>query len=92
MLLLSLLEASQTAVESSDQALKAAEAALTVAQTANKQAKEVLRAVTEAFVQENRKLGSTNIERHGQSELTVTKTSSMGNSGDFVEKICDVVH
>ena len=86
MLLLSLLEASQTAVESSDQALKAAEAALTVAQTANKQAKEVLRAVTEAFVQENRKLGSTNIERHGQSELTVTKTSSMGNSDDFVEK------
>ena len=63
MSLLSLLGASQSAVESSDQALQAAEKALTAAQTANKQAKEVLRAVTEAFVREDRKLlVSTNFE------------------------------
>ena len=55
MFLLSLLEASQSAVESSDEALNAAEKALAAAQIANKQAKEVLRAVTEAFVQEDRK-------------------------------------
>ena len=63
MSLLSLLEASQSALESSDQALKAAEKTLTAAQTANRQAKEVLRAVTEAFVQEDRKqLVSTKFE------------------------------
>ena len=52
MTLLSLLEASQTAVESSDKALSAAEEALAAAQAANIQAKEVLRAVSEAFVSE----------------------------------------
>ena len=63
MSLLSVLEASQSAVESSDQALQAAEKALTAAQTAYNQAKEVLRAVTEAFVQEDRKqLVSTKFE------------------------------
>ena len=56
MLLLSLIEASQSAVESSDLALKAAVEALTAAQTANSQAKDVLKTVSEAFVQEDRKM------------------------------------
>jgi len=60
MSLLSLLEASQAAVESSDQALR-------VAEEANTQAKKVLKAVTEALVKEDRKkqqqqLVSTNFD------------------------------
>ena len=90
MLLLSLLEASQTAVESSDQALKAAEAALNAAQTANKQAKEVLRAVTEAFVQEDREqlVSTNNIKGHGRSKMSITSTSTsaMVDSDDFVDE------
>ena len=50
--LLSLLEASQTAVESSDKALSAAKEALAAAQAASIQAKEVLKAASEAFVSE----------------------------------------
>ena len=65
--LLSLLEASQTAVESSDKALKAAEVALSAAKIANEQAKATLKAVTEAFVQEDQKL-VTNPERRSESE------------------------
>ena len=42
MVLLSLIEASQSAVESSDQAPRAAEEVLTAAQIANSQAKDVL--------------------------------------------------
>ena len=53
---LSLLEASQNAVESSDKALIAAEEALTAAKIANNQAKEVLKAVTEAFVIKSNKV------------------------------------
>ena len=84
-----MLEASQTAVESSDQALRAAEVALNAAQTANKQAKDVLRAVTEAFVQEDRKLASTNIEGHPQQAEQVVNRASVdcesdGNSDDIV--------
>ena len=65
--LLSLLEASQTAVESSDKALKAAEVALSAAKIANEQAKATLKAVTEAFVQEDQKL-VTEPERRSESE------------------------
>ena len=85
MSLLSLLGASQSAVESSDQALKAAEKALTAAQTANKQAKEMLRAVTEAFVQEDRKQAvSTNNERPLQErkEVTARRISIMDCESD----------
>ena len=55
MCLLSLLEVSQTAVESSDLALRAAEEALAAAQTANIQAKNVLKAISDAFVSEDQK-------------------------------------
>ena len=48
---LSLLEASQNTVELSEEALRAAEEALTAAKIAsNQQAKNTLKAVTEAFV------------------------------------------
>ena len=57
---LSLLEASQNAVESSDKALIAAEEALTAAKIANNQAKEVLKAVTEAYVIESNKVDNVN--------------------------------
>ena len=71
MSLLSLLEVSQSAVESSDQALRAAEEALTAAQAANKQAKDMLKAVSEAFVQEDKSL-ITISEKEPQSEENVS--------------------
>ena len=56
MSLLYLLEVSQSAVESSDQALRAAVEALAAAQMANYQAKDVLKAVSEAFVHEDKNI------------------------------------
>ena len=87
MTLLSLVEASQSAVESSDQALRAAEEALNAAQIANSQAKDVLRAVSEAFVQEDRKV-KTVLKREQESESEISRsTSSMSceNDGDSDE-------
>ena len=82
MTLLSLVEASQSAVESSDLALKAAEKALSAAQTANNQAKDVLKAVSEAFVQEDRKM-MTNSEGEREPENEISRpTSSMSCEND----------
>ena len=77
MSLLALIEASQSAVESSDKALRAAEKALTAAQIANTQAKDVLKAVSEAFIQEDRKM-MTILEVERESEIM-----DCDSDGDF---------
>ena len=74
MMLLSLLEAFQTAVESSDKALRAAEEALAAAKIANTQAKEALKAVTEAFVIESSRAIKNN--KREESEAKTVKNSA----------------
>ena len=76
MVLLSLIEASQSAVESSDQALRAAEEVLTAAQIANSQAKDVLKAVSKAFVQEDRKM-MTILEGKQESESEISRSTML---------------
>ena len=82
MSLLSLLEVSQSAVESSDQALRAAEEALAAAQTANTQAKEVLKAVSEAFVQEDKKLTNLTEKKTHSEENVANRTRSIDCESD----------
>ena len=79
MLFLSLIEESQSAVESSDLALRAAEKALSAAQIANSQAKDVLKAVSEAFVQEERKIMTISEGGRG-SEIEISRSTSSMSS------------
>ena len=78
MLLLSLLEASQTSVKSSELALRSAEEALTAAQAAHTQALETLRVVTEAFQREDKRLETSSCEEHpGESEENDRRRTSV---------------
>ena len=81
MTLLSLIESSQSAVESSDKALRSAEKALTAAQIANSQAKDVLKAVSEAFVQEDNMNQSIMIEVKAQLIGIIGITIFTGHGG-----------
>ena len=82
MLLLSLLEASQTSVKSSELALRSAEEALTAAQAAHTQALETLRVVTEAFQREDKRFETSSCELGESDENGRKRTSVMECESD----------